>query len=194
MTEDKAVTKYKNKISLDQELTPQKSYANFTSINNFQWLNDIASPKMEGEFCWLFFHCTYRFSFGSIELRCEHTHYAINLQIVVNVLRHPKKWKKKSFDDQHVTLTSAVPPHSLGVAHWVIYWVELEMEAYSGAIKILLGKTSWNKIDGDSWRNPLCTHFFKTLGRDLVGWKIGKVESLSLCMVSRSLQGFAGWI
>ena len=80
--------------------------------------------------------------------------------------------KKKSFDDQHVTLTSAVPPHSLGVAHWLIYWVELEIEAYSGAVKILLGKTSWNKIDGDSWRNPLCTHFFKTLGRRL-GWKTG---------------------
>ena len=43
------------------------------------------------------------------------------------------------------------------------------MEAYSGAVKILLGKTSWNKIDGDSWRNPVCTHFFKTLGRRL-GW------------------------
>ena len=80
--------------------------------------------------------------------------------------------KKKSFDDQHVTLTSAVPPQSLGVAHWLIYWVELEIEAYSGAVKILLGKTSWNKIDGDSWRNPLCTHFFKTLGRRL-GWKTG---------------------
>jgi len=43
------------------------------------------------------------------------------------------------------------------------------MEAYSGGVKILLGKTSWNKIDGDSWRNPVCTHFFKTLVRRL-GW------------------------
>ena len=105
----------------------------------------------------------------------------------------PQKMKNRilwwSTCDFNFSSTPSLPGSSTLTNLWSRAW----NGSIQWCVKILLGKTSWNKIDGDSWRNPLCTHFFKTLGRRL-GWKTGKVDRVTVTMVSRSLQGFAGWI